>query len=130
MHAAASSILRPPAYLLSACFLFLDVFALGMLLQAIVIGQHIRRGGQARLLPPELCPAPVARLIEACISLAAQERPSAGQVVEEIRRNMEQTHGSGTGSGSDSGAWRQSQTRDWHLDDDRTVLLQEVELCS
>ena len=100
-----------------------DVFALGMLLQAIVIGQHIRRGGQANLLPPELCPAPIARLIEACISLDAQERPSAAQVEEDIRRTMEQTH-------SGSGTWRPFQSRDWHLHEDHAELLQEVELSS
>ncbi|GAB4821549.1 hypothetical protein N2152v2_008595 [Parachlorella kessleri] len=77
LYAAPEQLLGLP------CTAAADIFSLGLLMLAVVVGQ----AGQVRglcLSPrvPEDCPAEVAQLIAACLQDDPAERPSAVQVVE------------------------------------------------
>ncbi|GAB4821542.1 hypothetical protein N2152v2_008588 [Parachlorella kessleri] len=65
------------------CTAAADIFSLGLLMQAVVVGE----AGQVRGLcrtprVPEDCPADVAQLIAACLESDPGRRPTAAQVVE------------------------------------------------
>ncbi|GAB4821545.1 hypothetical protein N2152v2_008591 [Parachlorella kessleri] len=77
LYAAPEQLLGLP------CTAAADIFSLGLLMLAVVVGQ----AGQVRGLcrsprVPEDCPADVAQLIAACLETDPGRRPSAAQVVQ------------------------------------------------
>ncbi|GAB4821543.1 hypothetical protein N2152v2_008589 [Parachlorella kessleri] len=77
LYAAPEQLLGLP------CTAAADIFSLGLLMLAVVVGQ----AGQVRGLcrsprVPEDCPADVAQLIAACLETDPGSRPTAAQVVE------------------------------------------------
>jgi hypothetical protein len=66
-----------------------DIFAFGWLLQEMVTGQLVkRRGERQQLRCPEQCPARVAAVVDACLQVAPEQRPTAVELVSELEASL------------------------------------------